>query len=579
MGAVRDEDPAPVYKGRFIDRSPNVRSAGKLFSIGERASSCLVEIYPRPTTPPVVQKFLNTRRANPGVRTVFYGKANDPDVESSIIHGVSTRPSLSAGSLINVPSNTLFRQKIIEKKESLYSSHRRTPLGKSYDQTAAFPPTMNLSEITFGRKYQRGFSASVLINPSKTLQEIEEESRNGHNIYVVTHNDYDVGEIRDRKYDWTKTKKDRRFGIETPHFNDGRNVARSFRWLHEMKMNEGTNIVSKRFDDFHERSHHQLGKALDPIADTMKVPADHTFGIFLQTEKYGVGDLLHNRAPKDFLRGKDRHRAILAAAQQHLKKANHCNFDSLLEAFRHYDKNGDGKIDKEELERTCLQFGLTLDPDLLDSLIEYCDVDKDGLINFIEFANFLNWKGKMPIGKLGENIKTQGIKHMDKSTDSSLNVKEEESSVYLEGLEKTPKTLSKGNEAPDFYQTSSSRIKAVVGGLSSLDYRTYGIPTVRTDIAPPRFQRVSDRNTYGDGPNAFGLLWPSIFTQHMVYKRDISKSRPKEEIAKILRNTGVNIPDNTFEELWRMASKIHPKGEVSLETIRNLLDDMQATPM
>lgn len=52
----------------------------------------------------------------------------------------------------------------------------------------------------------------------------------------------------------------------------------------------------------------------------------------------GVGDLLHCRVPSEFLRGKDRERAVLAAVRQCLKKANYENFDMLLEAFRHYDK-------------------------------------------------------------------------------------------------------------------------------------------------------------------------------------------------------------------------------------------------
>ncbi|XP_072269550.1 EF-hand domain-containing family member B [Pyxicephalus adspersus] len=568
MGVLTEESPAHIYGGRFVDRSPHVRSAGKLFPTGERAASCLTEVYPRPLTPPVVQKFLNTRRSNPGARTVFYGKANDPNVENYIIHGIGTRPSLSAGALINVPPNTFFQQKLIEKRESLYSSHRRTPLGKSHDQTTAFPPTINVGEMTFGRKNEKGLSAGVLINPSKSIQEVEEEARKGHEIYVVTHNDYDVGEKRDRKYDWVKYKKDRPFGIETPHFNDGRNVARSLKWLQQIRMNEGANIVSKRVDDFRERTQHQLGKVLDPIADTLNVPADHTFGILVRPEKYGVGDILHNRAPKDFLRGKDRQKAILAAVQQHLKKANYHHFGSLLEAFRHYDKNGDGKIDKEELKDACVTFGLNLDSNVLDLLVEYCDEDKDGLINFVEFANFLTWKDKMSIGKLEEKILTQD--HLLKPEDIVL--KEEG------GIEKTTKNLKKGNQTPDFYQTSSSRIGTAVSLPTSNYYRTYGIPTVRTDIAPPRFRRISDRKNYGDESNAFGLLCPSIFTQNMVYERDFFKSRPKEEIAQILRNIGVHIPDNHFETLWDMAAKRHPKGEVSVETIRSVLDDMYTNP-
>ncbi|XP_068094782.1 EF-hand domain-containing family member B [Hyperolius riggenbachi] len=519
MGVPKEESLAQVYEGRFMDRTPHVRSAGKLFPVGERAASCLHENYPRPATPPVVQKFLNTRRSNPGVRTIFYGKANDPDVENYIVHGVSTRPSLSAGALINTPPKTLFQQRLIEKRESLYSSHRQTPLGKSHDQAVAFPSTVNVNKMVFGRKYERGLSAGVLVNPSKSMQEIEEESRKGHDIYVVTHNDYDVGEVRDRKYDWSKYRKDRRFGIDTPHFNDGRNVARTLKWIQAIKTNEGANIISKRVDDFRERTQYQLGKVRDPIADTMNVPVDHTFGVLLHSEKYGVGDVLHNRAPGDFLRGKDKHRATLAAVQQHLKKANHHHFGSLLEAFKHYDKNGDGKIDKKELKNACVRFGLDLDSNVLDSLYEHCDADKDGFISFVEFSNFLTWKDKMSIGKPEEKIITQGLMKPEE-----LVWKEEG------GSEKTTKTISMGDEQPDVYQTSSSRIGEAVAASNFAKYHAFGIPTVRTDIAPPRIRRISDRNNYGDESNAYGLLCPSIFSQYMVYERDLFKSRPKEEV-------------------------------------------------
>lgn len=52
----------------------------------------------------------------------------------------------------------------------------------------------------------------------------------------------------------------------------------------------------------------------------------------------GVGDLLHNRLPSEYLKTKDRERAVFTALRQNLKKANYHNFDTLLHAFRHYDK-------------------------------------------------------------------------------------------------------------------------------------------------------------------------------------------------------------------------------------------------
>ncbi|XP_053571711.1 EF-hand domain-containing family member B [Bombina bombina] len=536
------------------------RAAGKVFPAGENAASCFTERDPRPLTPSVVQKFLNTRRPHPGARIIFYGKANDPKIEEQMTHGVITRPSLSAGSLINRTPKTLFQQKMIEKKESIYSSHRRTPLGKSIDEFTAVP---NIKEITFRQRSNRGLSAGVIINPPKSFKEVEEEAQKGHQFYVVTHNDYNAGEIRNRKYDSSKYKKEERFGIETPHFNDGRNVAQCIRWIHDMKTIEGAKIVSKRGDDFRERFQPQLGTVLNPIADTMNVPPGHTFGILVHPEEYGVGDILHCKKPEDFLRGKDKHRANLAAVQQHLKKVNYQNFGSMVEAFQHYDKNGDSKIDKEELKNTCVQFGLVLDNDILDDLFEYCDVDKDGLINFVEFANFLNWKDKTTISKSEKKILLQGL------------LKPEDLTLEEGSSEKTLRTLSRRtNQVLSDYSTTSSRINAVVGGVCSTYYHTCGVPTIRTDIAPPQIRKTGDRNNYGDEPNAFGLLCPSTFTQHMVYESDFFKSRPKQEIFQIFRGTGIEISDEKLNEFWELASTKHPKGLVSVESMRNIINEM-----
>ncbi|XP_053323213.1 EF-hand domain-containing family member B [Spea bombifrons] len=278
-------DRVPVYQGRFTDRSPGVRSAGKLLPIGDRAPTCLTERYP--SAPPVVQKFLNFRRPDPGVRTIFYGKAYDPYFEKDMTHGVKNHYLLSAGSLINSQPITLFQQKLLEKRESVYSSRKQAPLGKSHDQSKAVPAYIDINERTFGRKYKRGMTVGGLINPRKTFDELDEESKKGHELYVVTHNDYNVGEIKDRQYDLTKFKKDRRFGIETPHFSDGRTTRQTIQWL-QNKNKEGAVIISKRLHDFKERTQPQIGKVLDPNADTRNLPADHTFGLPVRAAQNGL---------------------------------------------------------------------------------------------------------------------------------------------------------------------------------------------------------------------------------------------------------------------------------------------------
>ena len=55
----------------------------------------------------------------------------------------------------------------------------------------------------------------------------------------------------------------------------------------------------------------------------------------------------------------------------------------------------------------CIQFNLPVEPELLESMLAYCDVDGDGQINYEEFANFLNWKDKMPSGGTQSTVKEE----------------------------------------------------------------------------------------------------------------------------------------------------------------------------
>ncbi|NXA51958.1 EFHB protein, partial [Nothocercus julius] len=536
-----------------------------------------------PITPIIVKKFRNTTNPAPGFERIFYGRADDPDVASHLTHGISSRSSLAAALLINPLPKTNFQQKIQDRKEAIYWSNRQAALGRSHDQTPMLPAGLDITHTTFGTTVIRDVSGGELINPPKTYEEVDKQARQGHDLYIKSHNDYYVGEVINRKYDSPNFNRFHVFGKETPHFEDGRNVARSLNWLVDLQSKKAAKIVSKRSDDFKEKFQPQLGKVLDPIAETMNVPPGHTYGMLLRPDEYGVGDLLHCRIPSEFLRGKDRERAVLTAVRQSLKKANYHNFDTLLEAFRYYDKNGDGMIDKDDLRKSCFQLNLNIDAALLDALFDYCDLDKDGLINYLEFVNFLNWKDKMAVKEFEEKIIKKDTSAPDLPEDRKTNdiplLKQEDLVLKEPGnLEKTSKTLTRPTDCVSAdYQTTSSQYNAVVGGLPTTYYPVCGVPTIRSDIPAPRVRRVSDRINYGDEGNAYALLCPSVFSQKGVYERDFFKARPKSEIEQILRNIGVHISDENFEEIWKQACRKHQRGEVCVESIRNVLDEMHVS--
>ncbi|XP_013907187.1 PREDICTED: EF-hand domain-containing family member B [Thamnophis sirtalis] len=550
-----------VYQGKYIDRFPELPTAGKLIPIGETAASCLTEILPKPITPPVVQKFRNTSNPPTGKERVFYGRANDPDIASYLTHGITTVLPENASPLINPPPKTCFQQKIKEKKESVYLSSCQAPLGKSHDQSLRLPKGFDVNNTRFGTKVKKEISAADIVNPQKTFDEVQKEAQEGHDLYVTTHNDYFVGEAVNRKYNPSTFNRFNLYGKETPHFNDGRNIGRTLHWLHDLQMY---------------------------IADTLNVPPDHTFGILIQPEEYGVGDLLHNRLPSEYLKSKDRERAVFTALRQNLKKANYHNFDTLLHAFRHYDKDGDRKISREDLKKACFQLNLDLDDELLDSLFNYCDLDKDGFINYLEFVNFLNWKDKMAIQEFEEKIITKGKKtapfDLIPAYDSEIKANEnallkQDDIVHMEpgSLEKTARTLSRPTDRVfSDYRTTSSQYNAIVGGIPTSFYPLYGIPTIRSDIPAPRFRRISDTTNYGDQATMYALLYPSIHNKKGVYEKDFFRIRSKEEISDILRNIGVKLSDESFDEVWRQACLKDHRGKVCVESIRNVLDEMQA---
>ncbi|GAB1301181.1 EF-hand domain-containing family member B [Apodemus speciosus] len=582
----------PIYSGKFFDRVPCwpsficvlILQAGKVKPVGYRVATCLTEKLPRLMTPPEAKKYFNFRYPPAGAERVFYGRANDPQIAPFLTHGLRSKLSVPMSSLINPQPITTFQQKIKDKKESIYFSHQRAPLGKSHDQTPGLPKGMDMLNTTMGTPSIRELSVRDTVNPSKSFEDVFKEGQEGHDLYTVSHNDYFPGEAKNRKYNPASFHRFNLYGVPTPHCNDGRTMAKTLHWLHELQMDRGAKIVSKRADDFEEKFQHKLGRVLDPLAETMNVPSGHTFGACLQPEEYGAGDLIHYRGPDEYLRGKDRQRALVAAARHHLKKFNHQHFDTLLLAFRHYDKKGDGVIDRAELHEACVQANLHLDKMLLDHLFDYCDVDQDGLINYLEFANFLNWKDRIPLTEYEKRVIVKGKKpDCENVTETSMGEAEPHLLINPEDIvpkepgssEETLRTILRpGDKVSDQYKTTSSEINAVVGANPSLCYPIYGVPTIRCDIPAPRIRRVSDMNNYGDEGNAYSLLHPSIFSQKGVFERDFFKTRSKEEISDILTNIGVKLSEEEFENVWNLASKKHQRGEVCVETIRNVLDEL-----
>lgn len=122
-------------------------------------------------------------------------------------------------------------------------------------------------------------------------------------------------------------------------------------------------------------------------------------------------------------------------------------------------------------------------------------------------------------------------------------------------------------------QTSSKAINATVGGIPTIGYHTFGVPTVRADLPAPIVKRVSDYTNYGDESDAFGLLYPSLYSSRGIYEKDFFVARSKENIMELFKNIDVEMDDAAFEYVWQRAEALSD-GKVSIEVFRSVLDQL-----
>lgn len=529
--------------------------AGKIFNCNETTKDCLH---------PDLSK-LSLKEVNETKSSSVYQYHNVQE----LTHGVSSQSSIHASDLINPDKKSWYQQRLLDKKEEVYVS-KKSPLGKSRTtQSSGEQDKLNRKRLGIVTKPNDADAARYMVNPVKTYKEVEEESKAGHEMYVITHHDYDVGETCNRKYDWSKTIANKKiqdygFGIATPHSNDGRNVAETLRWNHARAPERNTEFVSKRLDEFRERTQPQLGKVHDPIADTLKVPPNHAYGISIMGGNYTAADLLHMRPESQFLQGKDRKRGLLSIVRQQLKKANYHNFKDLESAFQFYDSQNKGFIDFSQLRDACLKFNLPIDDAVLVDLIDYCsssDGDQDSKsdnIDYLKFINFINWQDKFP----------------NSVPDEYANEPQQKAKQTV-----LRKQIDRGVSSETTY---SANINATVGVRREQyeNQRTYGVPTVRADRPAPRTRRISDRTNYGDESDAYGLVNPSVYAKRGVYEKDFFELRPKAEIKMIFQRIGVNLTDEAFDEIWRrvaVSTKHDTEQVASVESFRGELDRIQAT--
>lgn len=62
----------------------------------------------------------------------------------------------------------------------------------------------------------------------------------------------------------------------------------------------------------------------------------------------------------------------------------------ILAAFKHFDKNNNGKLSSDELRRWLQQYGDALDDAEFEQFLREADTDNTGEVDYQEFSRFLS---------------------------------------------------------------------------------------------------------------------------------------------------------------------------------------------
>ena len=101
--------------------------------------------------------------------------------------------------------------------------------------------------------------------------------------------------------------------------------------------------------------------------------------------------------------------------------------------------------------------------------------------------------------------------------------------------------------------------------------RTFGTPTVRSDIPKYAKRSIADHQNYGDDANAQELLYPSQLCAMGIDENEFFAKRPKADIWDLFTAIGWNLDDDKFHKLYD--DVCDDDGMTNIETFRKILAD------
>lgn len=79
--------------------------------------------------------------------------------------------------------------------------------------------------------------------------------------------------------------------------------------------------------------------------------------------------------------------------------------------------------------------------------------------------------------------------------------------------------------------------------------RTFGCPSVRTDVKPPRLRSIGDNQNYGDEQSGSVLIYPSTYSAQGVTDEDFVQQRSRAYVEQVFADIGYKLEGAVFDKL------------------------------
>ncbi|CAF1132052.1 unnamed protein product [Adineta ricciae] len=525
------------------------------------------------STPEVVQRYRNYTSPNVAQPRVHPGRAYDPTHREKTHGDVGNIGNEKNGEIINPKPITNFENRLFNLNELVYERNRQR-----LKQEKLLPSTVDRYKTTFGMPTASSERAGDIVNPPKSHAEIEFDYEQPRSMYVFSHKDYEPGEQVDRNYQNSELIRIQTHGVPTPVYADGRHAREALIWN---RSHHTTPVVSDIVNEFDEsRSDNAVIRTRRFLAET-GLPIDHRFGLTSTSDRLSAGEIIHQRTnvPAAF---DQKSQAAISKLRTQLCSLHMQTFKTQLQAFQYYDTNQDGLISVQELTNTIgRNFNLRVSDGVIDALMQQCDQDRDGRLNFLEFSNFLCYRTGHASG-LEQFINEE--KKRNNTTNFIGTIKDNQGRPILnvadlvegsDGKYYPRKLVSQIDEmVPDGWKTSYDKINEAPFRLEPVVKRQYGLPSL-----PVNDQYVmgtsSLRNRAPIGANTIvgALLSPSVWSDRGLTEDDLLIPRTMEEIRDLFANANVYVSGEDFVYAWTTAAATNQYGQVSVATFKKALDD------